>query len=164
MSTTTINDNFERTMLADNGEGVEEQDWNFDFSGVNENQMGEVWSNGIYPAIIEDAVFSLAKASGNPMITCTWQISDPETGKTKKGWDRLVLGETTMSRVKRTLLRIAPELIEDGRTFNPRRDAGELIGRAGQVKLGTSNYEGQVRNEIKEVLAPAETDGVGLFN
>ena len=136
----------------------------FDFSTVNENSFGELWSPGTYPAYIEDATFGFAQTSGNPMITCTYIATDPETGKSRKFWDRLVFVEGALPRVKRTLSRIAPQLIAEGRQFDPRVDCDELIGIHCQIKIRTKPYEGQPRNEISEVLPAEEVNSVLAFS
>jgi hypothetical protein len=69
-----------------------------------------------------------------------------------------------MPRVKKFLVRIGESQLANT-PFNPEEVAnqGLLLGKACQVRLDVRKYEGEMRNNVKDVLPPAADGGGANF-
>ncbi len=121
---------------------------------------------GTYLSTIETLEFKLSKSSGSPMWSIVWAIAEGEfADKNRKIFDNMSLKAGQEGRVKKFLMRVAPELAEL-EAFNPKKVAEEglLIGKQARLKLsiekGTDEYPGD-KNRVKEYLSPASGGGTG---
>lgn len=114
---------------------------------------------GIYPAIVSDLTYGLSQASGNPMWTWVFEVSDGEFAG-RKLFFHTPFTEAMMPRVKKVISRVAPELLNG--PFNPEAVAndGILLGKACRIRVDIKPYEGVARNNVRDVLPPEEgSDG-----
>ena len=129
---------------------------------VNENPEYEILPPGIYDAVIENTEFGNS-SNGNPMITWVFKVTDPEYA------GRLLYNHTTLNndvglgRLKKILARVLPHIPLS--EFRPRSfcDNGDALGYACRVKVKIRPYEGKKRNNVQDVLAPAEA-GTGFLD
>lgn len=126
-----------------------------DLSDVDENAGFELVPAGVHDAIVADAEFGESQRSGKKMITWTFELTgsnEKVAGKTLKYY---TVTETAngMARLKKMLVRIAPNL--NMKTFRPGVTPQELIGNACRLKIQTRRYQGENRNDVKDVLPPA---------
>ena len=126
----------------------------------------ELLPRGKYPVIVDEAEFSFAKKTGNPMITLRLEVSEGEYAN-RKLWHRLVLTKKNLQGVKRELERIGQEMPEDGITYGQLKqwfrdvaDSGNLIGAEVVAVVKQSTYEGEPRNEVRSLLSKTDTDDV----
>jgi Protein of unknown function (DUF669) len=121
----------------------------FDLDAVDERGTYELIPAGIYDATVDNVEYQRSKA-GNPMLT--WQFAIQHEGRDRRLWHHTVFVENGLPRVKRTLARIAPDMPLN--QFRP-KDQGTLnalMGRNCRVRVGQRQYEGTMRNEVREVL------------
>ncbi len=127
-----------------------------DLNDVDEEGPGfEAMPPGVYNCIVENAEFG-PSSKGNPMITWVFKVIDPQYE------GRLLFNHTTLnndvgkSRLKRLLARVVPDV--DMGAFNPAAfcDGGEALGLPCRVKVRIKAYQGQKRNDVTDVLPPAE--------
>ncbi len=111
----------------------------------------------IYPAEIDTVEFGQS-SNDNPMWTLRIKITDGEF-KGRTLFNHQVFTDAGMPRVKQFLQRVAPELLGQG-AIKPSHiaDEGLLEGKACRIRVGTQRYQGQKRNNIREILAPEAGD------
>lgn len=134
-----------------------------DMSGVDENAGGfQVIPRGTYDAIVDDVVHGVSQRSGNKMWTWTLEVTTPEFAG-RKLFFHSVLTPEQLPRLKKILTRIAPELLEG--PFNAREIAeqGVLSGKQLRVRVDVRKYEGQDRNNVKDILPPSDDNGESSF-
>jgi hypothetical protein len=113
---------------------------------------------GIYAAKVENTEFG-DSSNGNPMVTVSFRIT--EDGPYIK---RLVFNHYTLSSdfgkaaLKIFLQRLCPEYPLTG--FSPSNFCENMVAvnRPCRVKLGVKMYQGQRRNQVKEVLEAGTAD------
>lgn len=133
-----------------------------DMSSVDENAGGfQILPRGIYPCIVDNVDFGASKNSGNPMFTWTFEVSEGDFANRKLFFHSVLTAEQ-MPRLKKILQRIAPELLEG--PFNAREvaDQGSLVGKSCRVRVDIRKYEGEDRNNVRDVLPP-EADAGNSF-
>jgi hypothetical protein len=151
-------------METEDGDGIV-----VDLSGVNETGNFPVIPRGIYSAEVDSLEYDTAKSSGNKMWTWKFKINDGGEFDGRTFFYHTVFSEGGMPRVKRTLARLkdagentgyAKSLL--GGPFSPSRvaDEGRLLLATCRIRVDIKPYEGQKRNNIKDVLSPLE-DGSG---
>ncbi len=137
----------------------------FDLSAVDEKPKFELLDAGLYEATILDVSYGLSRSSSKPMLTWQFQIiTEPDVhGKTstRRVYWWTTLDERGLPQLKRTLLRIAPELA------NKRIDAkivgNELTDLSCRVRVVQQvGNDNTTRNVVKDVLA-AETAVDSIF-
>lgn len=130
-----------------------------DLDDVNEDGPGfEALPPGIYNCIIENTEYTMS-SNNNPMITWVFKVVDAE-GEGRLLFNHTVLNnEVGISRLKRTLTRVVPDV--DLKAFNPKQfcDEGVAIGLPCRVKVTIRPYQGEKRNNVTDVLQPADEDG-----
>lgn len=135
-----------------------------DLSGVEDEKELPVIPRGIYDAQVDDLTFGHSQASGNPMWTFKLELLE-SAGEyaNRKLFFHLPFVDTMMPRVKKTMSRIAPELLSQA--FSPEKIAAEgvLIGKQCKVRVDVKPYEGKPRNNVRELLPPGEGGGGGAF-
>lgn len=146
------------------GAGFENSDDDvIDMSGIDENASGfQVIPRGTYDAIVDDVTHGVSQRSGNKMWTWTLEVTTPEFAG-RKLFFHSVLTPEQLPRLKKILTRIAPELLEG--PFNAREIAeqGVLSGKQLRVRVDIRKYEGQDRNNVKDILPPSEGEGGDSF-
>lgn len=117
----------------------------------------EAMPPGVYDAIIDNVEFGPSKNSGNPMLTFTFRIMDPQYEGRLQFYHTVLNKESGLSRLKRLLVRVCSDI--DLGEFNPRKfaDEGEALGLPCRVKINVKAYQGSKRNNITDVLAPDES-------
>lgn len=130
-----------------------------DLDNVSEKQgTFEALPKGTYDAVVDDVEFG-DSSKGSPMLTWKFRVDHEEYGKRTFFFYTVLDQEFGKAALKRTIL--ALDLDVNMANFDPAEfaDEGEAIGLPCQVKLGIQKYEGEKRNNVKEVLAAAEDDG-----
>ena len=126
-----------------------------DLEDVNEDVQYEAIPPGIYDAVVDEVEFTHSQRSGNPMWTWRFRIVGGEyDGRTL--FYHTVFTEKGLPRTKRTLVRIAPDIPLRGLKPKEIAESGVLVGRACRLRVRVRPYEGEMRNEVREVLPPAE--------
>jgi hypothetical protein len=147
--------------LDDSGEDIStEDDGQFiDLSGVDERGTYTPVPPGIYDAWIDNAEYGQSK-KGNNMITWTIKArfqGDDGTERDRSFFYHTVTNADSLPRLKRLVVRLNPDF--DLTKFNPHRTLPEFIGRPCQIKVRVRAYEGQMRNDVQDVLPASEGDG-----
>ncbi len=122
----------------------------------------EVLPNGVYDAVVDDLTFG-DSSNGNPMVTVVWRLTGDEY-KNRKLYDFYTLNNTFgVSRIKSFLVNVVPE--QPLSAFSPERFAndGMALGRNARIRVATRRYQGEMRNNVKEVLPAAQGGTNGLF-
>lgn len=121
----------------------------------------EALPRAIYPCVIADCEFLYSQSAGNPMWTLTMEVTDGDYAG-RKLYSHLVFKGPGMPITKRQLSRIAPELF-DG-PFNPEDDdvIQKMIGRNINVKTQPKKFEGQMRDNVRDLFAASEEAGFGV--
>lgn len=109
----------------------------------------------VYNCVVDNTEFGPSK-NNNPMITWVFKVVDSEYE------GRLLFHHTTLNnprglqRLKQILTRIVPDV--DLKSFNPEKFAseGQALGYPCRVKVRIRPYQGQKRNDVQDVLPPAE--------
>jgi len=133
-----------------------------DLSGVEEDGGFEVLPKGVYDAAVETCEFKHSK-TGNPMWALKMVVEDGDYAG-RKLFTHLIFSEKMMGRTKKAIRTLgAADLLEG--PFNPKSaDVTEaLVGKRCRIQVDISEYEGEKRNEIKN-LRPAQggTSGDGF--
>lgn len=141
----------------------EDDDIVVDMGGVDENASSfEALPRGMYNAVVDSVEYTKSK-SGNFMWSWQFQIEDGEYAGRKLFYHSVFM-EKTMPRVKKDILRVAPEILQG--PFKPKQvaDEGLLLGKRVKLQVDIRMYEGEKRNNVKQLLAPAaEGEGGGNF-
>ena len=123
-------------------------DVTLDFSDVRD--ADEALPAGIYgPCAIVD-VKSSQSSNGNPMLTLRYRVQpEAPTGAGENFWGRLVITPKTMSMVKRDLNRLGVDVTKP---FQMSDLPGMLQGRQCMLRVIISEWEGNRRNAVKEII------------
>lgn len=125
----------------------------YDLSDVDENAGFTPVPAGVYNAFVQDAEFGDSQRSGKKMITWMFEIADGEfAGKTLRYYTVLE-SDSGRGRLKKMLVRIAPQT--DLKRFRPSTTPSELVGTPCRIKVAIRMYQGERRNDLKDVLPPA---------
>jgi len=129
-----------------------------DFNNV-EDVSFEAMPRGMYPCVIADCEFTMSQSSGNPMWTFTLEVSEGEYAG-RKLFSHNVFAGKGLPMTKKTLSRIAPELLEG--PFNPEDSEviASMIGRDVKAKVTVRKYEGEDRNNVGDLFP---NDGGGFL-
>ena len=130
-------------------------------AGVEEEKALPVVPKGIYPGTVDDLTFGHSQA-GNPMWTWKFEISEGEH-QGRKLFFHTPFTDNMLPRVKKILSRVAPELLTQ--EFSPEKVAndGSLVGRACKIRVDIKPYEGQPRNNVRDVLPAGDGTGAASF-
>jgi len=159
----------------DDSEGVHMEDGDgmtVDLSGTDENITYPITPRGVYEAELMEMEFGQSQRSGNNMWTCIWELTDPNlahNGKQPRQWLHLTFNDGGLPRVKRFLARIKCdddknlELLKT--KFSPLAvaDEGQLLGARARLRIDIRRYEGQNRNNVRDVLPPGDTGSTSAF-
>jgi len=112
---------------------------------------------GVYDAIVENVEFGNSQNSGSPMLTFQFRITDPDYENRMLFYHTVLNKESGLSRLKRLLVRVAPDVPLNG--FNPAKfaDEGVILGYPCRLKVNIRSYKGEKRNNVVDVLAPEDS-------
>jgi hypothetical protein len=118
----------------------------------------EVLPVGIYDCVVENTEFGNSSA-GNPMISWTLKVIDPQYEGRLLFYHTTLHNEQGRARLKRILLRAYPDLSLKG--FSPKKfcEDGDALGAPCRAKVKIGRYQGEKRNSVSDVLAPADAGG-----
>jgi hypothetical protein len=135
-----------------------------DFTNVGDQSGFEAVPRGVYNAVVDDCTYSLSQASNNPMWTWKFEIEDGDH-KGRKLFFHSVFAASSMPRTKKTLGILFPEGL--AQQFKPKQvaESGVLLGRRCQIRVDIKPYQGEMRNNVRDVLPPkaGEAGGAGDF-
>jgi len=134
-----------------------------DFGSVPDEAARPVIPRGVYAATVDELTFGHSQASGNPMWTWRFEITQEGDYLGRKLFFHTPFVENMLPRVKKVLSRIAPELLEGA--FSPEQIAndGVLLGKDCQIRVDVRPYEGKPSNNVRDVLGAAEGGGSSEF-
>jgi hypothetical protein len=145
-----------------------------DLSDTSDTITYPVHPRGIYDAEIFSMEYGQSQRSGNNMWTVVWELTDPKLAvndKQPRQWLHLTFDGGGLPRVKRFLANIKTH---DGFNlhllkgkFDPEKiaDEGKLLGAKARLRLDIRRYQGQNRNNVRDVLPPAgAAGGTGFAN
>lgn len=131
---------------------------------VDENQTGgfEALPVGTYEAAVEDVELTTSKA-GSPMIKWTFQLTDQEHKKRKMFNYNVLDKNFGVAMLKKTILACGADVDFGNFDVAEFAETGDAIGLPIALKLGVQNYNGEKRNNVKDVLASdIAGDGFGF--
>lgn len=125
-----------------------------DFSGIEEGSF-EALPKATYDVVIDDCEFGTSQSSGNPMWTITLQVDGGEFAG-RKLFAHMTFHDKGLPMTKRFLNRVVPELANT--RFNPADPEvlQKIIGKKCRAKVGTRLYDGEMRNNVKDILPASE--------
>ena len=139
------------------GEETEADGMVIDLDEVDESAPTfEAMPPGVYDCVVDNTDFGMSQRSGNPMITWVFRVVDPQYE------NRLLFYHTTLhdkrgqGQFKRTLARVVPDAAKGKLIPKQFAEEGTAVGMPCRVKVNVRPYEGQKRNNVKEVLPPAD--------
>lgn len=145
--------------FVDNGEAVQM----IDMSDVPDDAGGfEVLPRGIYDVIVDDVTYGISQRSGNPMWTWVFELESGDY-KNRKLFFHTVLTPAQLPRAKKILTFMMPELLAS--PFSPEQVANEgiLLGKRARCRIDIRKYEGEDRNNVRDVLPPNADTGEGFM-
>jgi hypothetical protein len=147
-----------------------------DLSDTSDKIEYPVLPRGIYDAELVTMEYTQSQRSGNNMWACQVELTDPallekNNGKAPKLYHHLVFTEGGMPRVKQFLMRIKCDddanlaLLKGKFNAQTIADEGTLLGARMRVKVDIRRYQGSNRNNVKDILPPAnKAGGEGFAN
>lgn len=133
-----------------------------DFSNVGDQAGFVAIPRAIYNAVVDDCTYGISQASSNPMWTWKFEIEDGEH-KGRKLFFHSVFAASSLPRTKKTLGIICPDVLAQGQ-FSPQAvaESGILLGRRIRIRVDIKPYQGEPRNNVRDVMPPvAEEGGAG---
>lgn len=140
----------QNAQFAEGGEAVNM----IDLSGVSDDAPGfEVLPRGIYDVVVDNVEYGISQRSGNPMWTWTFELDGGDFAG-RKLFFHTVLTPEQLPRTKKVISRVAPELLNG--PFDPAAVAAEgiLLGKRARCRVDIRKYEGEDRNNVRDVLPP----------
>lgn len=129
--------------------------------GVDEEMPGfEALPPGTYDCVVENTEFA-PSSKGNPMITWVFKVIDPQYDGRLLFYHTVLNSDAGLSRLKRTLIRVVPDINMGEFRPNAFCNEGQALGYPCRVKVSVKPYQGQKRNNVTDVLPPSE--GAGSF-
>lgn len=113
---------------------------------------------GVYDAVVENVEFGPSQNSGNPMLTWQFRVTQtPYENRTLFFWT-VLNSEFGVRMLKRILVRIAPDISLSN--FSPKvfAESGAALGLPCRLKVAVRPYQGERRNNVKDVLPPQSVD------
>lgn len=151
---------FEEAVPADEGLQSRREGYVFDLSQVPDEAELVVVPRGVYDAEVHDLTFGFSQASGNPMWTWVFVLQDSAGEYAgRKLYFHTPFTENMMTRVKKVLGRVAPELLDGPIDAEQIAEEGTLLGRTCRLRIDIRPYEGKKRNNVRDVLASADGGG-----
>jgi hypothetical protein len=101
------------------------------------------------------------------MWTVKFEVDTVLEGQKNKPklFSHVVFTAAAMPRAKKFMAAVAPELLSGGK-WSPKAvaEGGTLLGRKCRIRVDIKPYEGQNRNNVRDVLAPDASQGGGTDN
>lgn len=113
---------------------------------------------GVYPVVVTNGEFKMS-SNGNPMFVLEMDITSGEY-ENRKLWANYVTASPNderkigLSRFKSMLSRLTGT---EYSTFS-QSDIGDLIGCQGRAKIAIREWNGETRNDVKNILPADMTD------
>jgi len=114
----------------------------------------EALPRGMYPCQIVDCEFTYSQSSGNPMWTCTLEVTDGDYAG-RKLFTHMVFAGAGLPITKKQLSRIVPSLLESAFDPSDVEVSSQMLGLEVQAKVSIRKYEGEDRNNVQD-LFPAK--------
>lgn len=154
-----------KTAEVSEGMALQEEDGTLtvDMGGVDENASFPVMPRGKYPCVVENMTYGLSQASGNPMWSLILEVEGGEHAG-QKLFTHIVFSEKALPMAKKTIMAIAPQILEG--PFKPEEvaDEGVMLGVRCIARVDIGSYEGKPRNQVKSLHAPEEAgEGEGFM-
>lgn len=123
-------------------------------NNVDENKIGgfEAMPKGKYECVVEDVELTTSKA-GDPMVKWTFQVTHEDYAKRKLFNYNLLTKDFGVAMLKKTILACGVDV--DFGNFDVAEfcETGDAIGLPLMVTVGVQNYNGEKRNNVKDVSA-----------
>lgn len=128
-----------------------------DFNDTEDGDF-ELMPRAMYNCIVEELEYTRSEKSENAMWAWVLEVEDGEFAGRKLFFYTVFEGKGK-PRTKKILSRVAPELLES--PFDPQQiaDDGILLGRRVRARVGTNRYEGEMRNNVKDLFEAEDSDG-----
>ncbi len=141
-------------METEGGESGQEGGLVVDLRDTDENAGYELLPRAVYACVIDELEFGYSQSSGNPMWTWRVEVEDGDFAG-RKLFTHTTFNEGGLPRTKKAIMRVAPELLEG--PFDPEEVAasGVMVGKRLRVRVDIKPYQGEKRNNVREILAPA---------
>jgi hypothetical protein len=149
------------------GAGVEAgSGFTVDLTDVPEQGNFEAMPRGIYACTVSNLTFGQSQSSGNNMWSVELEVDGEQHPDyaNRKLFTHLVFTEGGVPRVKKALARMQtddgfPQTLLQG-AFDPEvvANEGRLIGARCKARVDVKMYEGEKRNNVRDILPP---DGAG---
>ncbi len=144
----------------DDGEGVEFQEGDgavVAWDDVDDSTF-EIMQRGNYGVMCSECEFDYSQAKGTPMWSLVWEVEDGEY-EGRKLFSHMVMAGKGLPITKKQLGRIRPDLLEQDMDAEDEATIESMIGTRAIAKVTTKKYEGEMRNNIRDLFAPDEGDG-----
>lgn len=142
------------TVQSSGSNGSSSLDTPIDLSGVSEEINYEAAPNGDYNAIVKDVQFGPSQA-GNDQFTFIFTFEFE--GKRRQVWYYVSIDpEFGLPRLKRTVNRIDPTILENNGSIIPSKLPGQLKGKSCKIRVGTQVFEGKRRNNVKDLVGKVD--------
>ncbi len=140
-------------MEVEGGDDAAEGGLVVDLSGVDEDAGYELLPRAIYNCVVDDLEFGYSQNSGNPMWTWRVEVEDGDFAG-RKLFTHTTFNEGGLPRTKKAIMRVHPQLLEG--PFDPEEVAasGVMVGLRCRVRVDIRPYQGEKRNNVREILAP----------
>ncbi len=142
------------------GSELDEDNLVLDLDNVSEEMPElEALPSGIYNVVIENTEYRVSERSSNPMISWTFRVLDEPYDGRLLFYHTVLNKESGLVRLKQLMVRVLPDIPLSG--FKPKAfcDEGVALGRPCRVKVNVRPYQGKRRNNVTDVLAPADEMG-----
>lgn len=127
-----------------------------DFDAVEDTSF-EVMPRGSYPVVCVECEFDYSQAKGTPMWTLKWEIEDGEY-EGRSLFSHMVMAGKGAPITKKQLGRIRPDLLEESFDAQDEEIIESMIGVRATAKVTTKKFEGEMRNNLKDLFPPADGD------
>lgn len=134
-------------------------------SDVGDEPQFQAMPRGTYDVEVDNVEFGMSQSSGNPMWTWQFVVVDHDEFNGRRLFYHTVFTEGGMPRVKAALQLIeAPDPSDQDsiralltQNFDPAEvaESGVFVGARARLKVTTRKYEGELRNNVQKLLAPA---------
>jgi len=138
-------------------EDVDDDSMTMDLSDVSDDVQREPLPAGIHECVVENHEFG-SSSSGNPMITWTLRVIEPEYENRFLFYHTVVNKESGKRRLKKLLVRVCPDV--ELTSFNPKTfcDEGRALGLPCRAKVRVSTYQGNPTNDVTDILPPSDEE------
>ena len=128
-----------------------------DLSSV-EGPSFEVMPRGNYQCVVTECDFDFSSTKGEPMWKMRLEVMEGEF-EGRRLFSNMMWAGNGLTFTKRDLEAIRPDLA--GAAIQPDDDVllDSMVGLRVTAKVATQRYEGETRNNVRQLLAPVEGDG-----